>query len=162
MLLVRNDGGGAHWRSACSGDGAWSQGPLRASRQQPLFHQDWPRPPHCHDPAIAPNRPSTFCPRPAAPARTALTPPSLAPFLFDQPGLPLLAVQLSPHPFNIPSSPSSSPLLFFPLLFIPLYSTPLSILLLSFNSPSELFVLPAFWPQTLFCSPSSACGWTLP
>ena len=39
-LLVRNDGRGAHWRSVRSGDSAWSQGPLRASRQQPLFHQD--------------------------------------------------------------------------------------------------------------------------
>lgn len=90
-------------------------------------------------------------------------PPSLAPFLFDQPGLPLLAVQLSPHPFNIPSSPSSplSPLLSPPLL-PPLPIQHLSILLLSFNGASELFVLPAFWPHTLFYSPSSACGWTLP
>lgn len=80
-------------------------------------------------------------------------PPSLAPFLFDQPGLPLLAVQLSPHPFNIPSSPSSplSPLLSPPLLPPSLFNTSLfsfslSTVLLSCLSFPPFGHTPCFTP----------------
>lgn len=90
-------------------------------------------------------------------------PPSLAPFLFDQPGLPLLAVQLSPHPFNIPSSSSSSPLS--PLLSPPLLSPTLfNTSLFSFSLSTVLLSCLSFpfLATNLVLLPSSACGWTLP